>query len=78
MNLLNYSISVAEFDMDCFVTAGAGLERFGVAALTSRLDFPCAQDMTAFPPASHDAFSFDDLLSPKERETRYRVRAFMV
>ncbi|KAK9811338.1 hypothetical protein WJX72_002092 [[Myrmecia] bisecta] len=32
--------------------------------------------MSNFPPATHDVFFFDDLLSPEERETRYKVREF--
>lgn len=40
--------------------------------------FPQAQDMSAFPPASHDLLFLDDLLSPEEKRTRYAVREFMV
>lgn len=39
--------------------------------------FPQAQDMSAFPPASHDLLFLDDLLSPEEKRTRYAVREFM-
>ena len=34
--------------------------------------------MAVFPPAVHDVFALDDLLSPEERALRYKVRAFMV
>ena len=33
--------------------------------------------MASFPMATHDVFALDDLLTPEERATRYRVRAFM-
>ena len=36
-----------------------------------------AQTMASFPMATHDVFALDDLLTPEERATRYRVRAFM-
>lgn len=36
------------------------------------------QNMTAFPPAKHDALGLDSLLSPQEREVRDRVRQFAV
>ena len=34
--------------------------------------------MATFPPAVHDVFALDDLLTPEERALRYKVRAFMV
>lgn len=34
--------------------------------------------MAVFPPAVHDVFSLDDLLTPDEKAVRYKVRAFMV
>jgi hypothetical protein len=34
--------------------------------------------MATFPPAVHDVFRFDELLSPEERAIRRRVRGFMV
>ena len=34
--------------------------------------------MASFPPAAHDVFRFDDLLSQEERDIRYRTRSFMV
>jgi hypothetical protein len=40
--------------------------------------FPQAQDLSVFPPASHDMMFLDDLLSSEERKTRYAVREFMV
>lgn len=40
--------------------------------------FQYAQTMATFPPASHDVFRFDDLLTQEERDIRYRTRAFMV
>jgi acyl-CoA oxidase len=33
--------------------------------------------MASFPPAAHDVFRLDDLLTPEERAIRSRVRAFM-
>jgi hypothetical protein len=38
--------------------------------------FPSAQTMTAFPPATHDFLDLRDLLSPEERQVRDKVRAF--
>ena len=40
--------------------------------------FQHAQTMASFPPAAHDVFRFDDLLTQEERDIRYRTRAFMV
>ena len=40
--------------------------------------FQHAQTMASFPPAAHDVFRFDDLLTQDERDIRYRTRAFMV
>ena len=40
--------------------------------------FQYAQTMSSFPPAAHDVFRFDELLSQEERDIRYRTRAFMV
>lgn len=34
--------------------------------------------MANFPPAAHDAFQFDGLLSEEERKIRNQTRAFMV
>jgi len=39
--------------------------------------FAEATTMAAFPPAAHDAFALDDLLTPAERGVRSRTRAFM-
>lgn len=41
-------------------------------------NFPHAQTMASFPPAAHDLFDFDQLLSEEERDVKYRTRAFMV
>ena len=41
-------------------------------------NFPQAQTMANFPPASHDLLSFDQLLSEEERDVKYRTRAYMV
>jgi len=40
-------------------------------------NFPHAQTMAEFPEAAHDWLSWDDLLTDKEKETKYRVRRFM-
>ena len=40
--------------------------------------FQHAQTMASFPPAAHDVFRFDDLLTQEERDIRYRTRVFMV
>lgn len=34
--------------------------------------------MANFPPAAHDVFHFDDLLTQDERDIKQRTRAFMV
>ncbi len=34
--------------------------------------------MAEFPPACHDMLHWDELLSDKEKETKYKVRKFMV
>ena len=34
--------------------------------------------MASFPPAAHDVFRFDELLTREEKDIRYRTRAFMV
>lgn len=34
--------------------------------------------MANFPPATHDLFNFDQLLSEEERDVKYRTRAYMV
>ena len=34
--------------------------------------------MANFPPAVHDLFNFDQLLTEEEREIRYKTRAYMV
>lgn len=36
------------------------------------------QDMSAFPPAKHDALGLEELLTPAEKEVRDRVRRFAV
>ncbi len=41
-------------------------------------NFPQAQTMANFPPAVHDLFNFDQLLTEDEKDIRYRTRAFMV
>ena len=41
-------------------------------------NFPYAQTMANFPPASHDLFNFDQLLSEEEKDVKYRTRAYMV
>lgn len=40
--------------------------------------FTEAQTMSAFPPATHDVFALDELLTEEEKEIKYRTRAFMV
>lgn len=45
---------------------------------TSYPGFPDADTMAVFPPAVHDVFRLDDLLTPDERALRAKVRAFMV
>lgn len=39
--------------------------------------FPQAQTMASFPPACHDMLHWDELLTDKEKETKYKVRKFM-
>jgi len=34
--------------------------------------------MAEFPPACHDMLHWDELLTDKEKETKYKVRKFMV
>lgn len=34
--------------------------------------------MANFPPATHDLFNFDQLLSEEEKDVKYRTRAYMV
>ena len=41
-------------------------------------NFPQAQTMSHFPPAVHDLFDFDGLLTDEEKEIRYKTRAYMV
>lgn len=40
-------------------------------------NFPQAQTMANFPPAVHDLFEFDQLLTEEERAIRYKTRAYM-
>ena len=40
--------------------------------------FQHAQTMAAFPPAAHDVFFFDELLTEEERDIRHRTRVYMV
>lgn len=40
--------------------------------------FPHATRAAKFPPPAHDALQLDQLLTPAEREVKYRVRSFMV
>ncbi len=40
--------------------------------------FPQAQTMAEFPKACHDMLHWDELLTDKEKETKYKVRKFMV
>ena len=40
--------------------------------------FPQAQTMAEFPSACHDMLHWDELLTDKEKETKYKVRKFMV
>jgi hypothetical protein len=40
--------------------------------------FPQAQTMTTFPRAAFDVFDLDEMLTPEERDLRYRVRGFAV
>ena len=56
----------------------AQLKRELTLALGTSQEFECAQNMTVFPPAKHDALYWDDLLTPEEREVRDRVRRFAV
>lgn len=58
--------------------SGAQLLREATLATTNYEGFPYAQTMATFPPAVHDVFLFDDLLTPEEKAIRYRTRAFMV
>ncbi len=57
---------------------GTQLLREATLATTNYEGFPYAQTMANFPPAVHDVFLFDDLLTPEEKAIRYRTRAFMV
>ena len=58
--------------------SGAQLRREATLATTNYEGFPYAQTMANFPPAVHDVFLFDELLTPEEKDIRYRTRAFMV
>ncbi len=40
--------------------------------------FTQAQTMSEFPPATHDVFALDELLTEEEKDIKYRTRAFMV
>lgn len=40
--------------------------------------FPQAQTMADFPQACHDMLHWDELLTDKEKQTKYKVRKFMV
>ncbi|BDA45206.1 Glutaryl-CoA dehydrogenase, mitochondrial [Coccomyxa sp. Obi] len=57
--------------------SSAQLLREATLATTNYEGFPYAQTMASFPPAVHDVFLFDDLLTPEEKAIRYRTRAFM-
>lgn len=59
-------------------STGAQLKGEATLATTNYEGFPHAQTMANFPPAAHDVFHFDDLLSPEEKDIRYQTRAFMV
>ena len=41
-------------------------------------NFPHAQTMANFPPATHDLFDFDQLLTEQEKDVKYRTRSYMV
>ncbi len=49
-----------------------------LAASSNYPTFPQAQTMAEFPPACHDMLHWDELLTDKEKETKYKVRKFMV
>jgi hypothetical protein len=54
------------------------LERQPTLSTPGYEGFQYAQTMASFPPAAHDVFRFDDLLTQEERDIRYRTRSFMV
>ena len=54
------------------------LERQSTLSTPGYEGFQYAQTMASFPPAAHDVFRFDDLLTQEERDIRYRTRSFMV
>ncbi|CAL5230083.1 g13540 [Coccomyxa viridis] len=54
-----------------------GLQMRPTLATPGYEGFQYAQTMSSFPPAAHDVFRFDELLSQEERDIRYRTRAFM-
>ena len=54
------------------------LERQPTLSTPGYEGFQYAQTMASFPPAAHDVFRFDDLLTQEERDIRYRTRTFMV
>ena len=65
----------------CCTADGAQLLSCNVARADEGTDydnFPHAQTMANFPPASHDLFNFDQLLSKDEKDVKYRTRAYMV
>lgn len=47
-------------------------------ASSSYHNFPQAQTMADFPKACHDMLNWDELLTEKEKETKYKVRKFAV
>ena len=49
-----------------------------VLASSSYHNFPQAQSMADFPTAGHDMLHWDELLTDKEKATKYKVRQFVV
>ena len=47
-------------------------------ASSSYHNFPQAQTMAEFPQACHDMLNWDEMLTDKEKATKYKVRKFMV
>ena len=49
-----------------------------LATSSNYTTFPQAQTMAEFPKACHDMLRWDELLTDKEKETKYKVRKFAV
>lgn len=47
-------------------------------ASSSYHNFPQAQTMADFPKACHDMLNWDEMLTDKEKATKYKVRKFAV